>query len=78
MGKEVKKGAKGQESGQKSKLEEIISYLREAKEELDKVIFPNPNELKQGFISVISVVTVITLFLAVVNLVMGKLVEILL
>ncbi|MEO1942656.1 MAG: preprotein translocase subunit SecE [Campylobacterales bacterium] len=66
------------EGPERSKVAQLIEYIREAKEELDKVIFPTPTELKQGFISVISVVTVVTLFLAVVNLIMGKWVEILL
>jgi preprotein translocase subunit SecE len=77
--KEKKKQKKREEKQVKeSKIQQIITYLKEAKEELDKVIFPTPQELKQGFISVVSVVTVITLFLALVNFIMGKLVEILL
>jgi preprotein translocase subunit SecE len=85
-GKKGSKKGKGSSSPEKGKLErpekskvaQLIEYIREAKEELDKVIFPTPTELKQGFISVISVVTVVTLFLALVNLIMGKWVEILL
>jgi preprotein translocase subunit SecE len=60
------------------KIEQLIKYIREAKEELDKVIFPNKTELKQGFFSVVSVVTVVTIFLALVNLIMGQLVQVIL
>jgi len=59
-------------------LSEVKEYIGGAKEELEKVIFPNKTELRQGFLAVISVVTVITLFLALVNLIMGQLVGVIL
>jgi preprotein translocase subunit SecE len=49
----------------------MIQYTREAKAELDKVIFPTGNEVKQSFISVITVVTVVTSFLGIVDLIMS-------
>jgi preprotein translocase subunit SecE len=52
-------------------IKALIEYIKEAKAELDKVIFPTPNEVKQSFISVVAVVTVVTLFLGLVDLIMS-------
>jgi len=49
----------------------IINYIREAKNELDKVIFPTATEVKQSFISVVAVVTVVSVFLGLVDLIMS-------
>jgi preprotein translocase subunit SecE len=49
----------------------IIEYIKEAKKELDKVIFPTSTEVKQGIISVVTIVTVVTLFLSLVDLIMS-------
>jgi preprotein translocase subunit SecE len=62
--KEVKKESK-------FSLNYLIQYIKEAKVELDKVIFPTPNEVKQSFISVVVVVTVVTGFLGLVDLIMS-------
>ena len=56
----------------------IIDYIKEAKVELDKVIFPTANEVKQGFISVVVIVTVVTLFLSIVDLVMSGILKVVL
>jgi len=53
------------------KIKKFIDYLKEAKEELDKVIFPTKIEVKQAFISVTVMVTVVTLFLSLVDLIMS-------
>jgi len=53
------------------KIETFMEYLKQAKNELDKVIFPTSTEIKQSFISVVVVVTVITLFLSLVDLIMS-------
>ncbi|GAX88304.1 preprotein translocase subunit SecE [Lebetimonas natsushimae] len=52
-------------------VKSLIKYLKEAKVELDKVIFPTANEVKQSFISVVTVVTVVTAFLGIVDLIMS-------
>lgn len=51
-----------------SKLKNII---RDARVELDKVIFPVKEQVKNAFFSVFVVVTVITLFLALIDGVMS-------
>ncbi len=56
----------------------ITAYLKEAKKELDKVIFPTASEVKQGFISVAVIVTVVTLFLSIVDLIMGGILKVVL
>ncbi|MDR3162878.1 MAG: preprotein translocase subunit SecE [Helicobacteraceae bacterium] len=48
----------------------LITYLKDSKTELTKVIFPLGVQVKSAFIAVITVVTVITLFLALVDLLM--------
>ncbi|WP_246831074.1 preprotein translocase subunit SecE [Nautilia sp. PV-1] len=48
-----------------------MDYIKAAKNELDKVIFPTSTEIKQSFISVVVVVTVVTLFLSLVDLIMS-------
>lgn len=47
-------------------------HIRQAKNELDKVIFPTSGQVKQAYISVIIVVSVVAAFLAVVDLVMSS------
>ena len=53
------------------KIKTFIDYVKAAKNELDKVIFPTTTEIKQSFISVVVVVTVVTLFLSLVDLIMS-------
>jgi preprotein translocase subunit SecE len=53
------------------KIRTLIDYIKAAKNELDKVIFPTGTEIKQSFISVVVVVTVVTLFLSLVDLIMS-------
>lgn len=51
---------------------DLGTHIRNAKMELAKVIFPTKGQIKQAYISVIIVVTVISLFLALVDLVMSS------
>jgi len=60
------------------KIKTFIEYVKEAKEELDKVIFPTKIEVKQSFISVTVMVTVITLFLSLVDLIMSGILKVVL
>ena len=53
------------------KVKTFIEYVKAAKNELDKVIFPITTEIKQSFISVVVVVSVVTLFLSLVDLIMS-------
>ncbi len=52
-------------------MEKLIGYVRQSKLELSKVIFPLKEQIKTAFISVIIVVTVISLFLALIDLIMS-------
>ncbi|MEA2073708.1 MAG: preprotein translocase subunit SecE [Campylobacterota bacterium] len=47
-------------------------HVRNARLELDKVIFPTGGQVKQAYISVVIVVAVIAAFLAVVDLLMSS------
>jgi preprotein translocase subunit SecE len=49
----------------------ILKSFEEAKDELSKVIFPLKEQVKSAFISVFVVVTVITLFLSLVDMTMS-------
>ena len=50
----------------------LSKHIRNAKTELSKVIFPTKGQVKQAYISVIIVVTVIAAFLALVDLIMSS------
>lgn len=52
-------------------MEKIKSYVSQSKIELDKVIFPTWPQVKNAFIMVLIVVSAISLFLALVDLVMS-------
>lgn len=51
-------------------IKKIIYYYQSAKEELWKVIFPTKQQMKVAFIAVAIVVSVVTLFLALVDLIL--------
>jgi len=53
----------------------ISNFFNEAKQELDKVIFPTKIQVKQAFIAVVMVVAVISIFLALVDLLMSTIVS---
>lgn len=52
-------------------MEKLITYVRLSKLELSKVIFPLKMQVKNAFIAVFAVVTVIAIFLALVDLLMS-------
>lgn len=56
-------------------MKKLITYYRLSKEELSKVIFPTKEQVRNAFISVILVVTVIALFLALVDFILGSFVS---
>jgi len=51
---------------------QLINTFRDARAELHKVIFPIKDQVKKAFISVAIVVSVITVFLAVIDLIMSS------
>ena len=53
-------------------MEKLISYIRNSKLELSKVIFPLKEQIRTAFISVFIVVTVISAFLALVDVIMSS------
>lgn len=50
----------------------LNAYIRNAKLELSKVIFPTKGQVKQAYISVLIVVTTIAIFLALVDFAMSS------
>ena len=52
-------------------MDKFKSYYKQSKEELFKVIFPIKEQVRSAYISVFVVVTVITLFLALIDAVMS-------
>jgi len=50
----------------------LSSYVRNARIELSKVIFPTKSQVKQAFFAVFIVVAFISLFLALVDLIMSS------
>ncbi|WP_394995138.1 preprotein translocase subunit SecE [uncultured Helicobacter sp.] len=50
-------------------MKKVVAYYRNAKEELNKVIRPTKEQVRNASISVVTVVVVITLFLALVDLI---------
>ena len=56
-------------------MEKISSFISQAKAELYKVIFPTKIQVRQAFFAVILVVSVISLFLALVDMLMSAIVS---
>ena len=56
-------------------MKKLINYDRLSREELSKVIFPTKEQVRNAFISVIMVVTIIALFLALVDFILGSFVS---
>lgn len=56
-------------------MKKLIVFYRLAKDELDKVIFPTKEQIRSAHISILSVVTVVTLFLALVNVILDAIVS---
>ncbi|MCI6989247.1 MAG: preprotein translocase subunit SecE [Campylobacter sp.] len=56
-------------------MEKFKSYIIQSKEELNKVIFPLKEQVRQAFVAVVLVVTIISLFLALIDLIMSWLIK---
>ncbi|CAD7287798.1 hypothetical protein LMG7974_00686 [Campylobacter majalis] len=52
-------------------MEKIINYIKQSKLEISKVIFPTKEQVRNAFITVFIVVTVVSLFLAIVDALMS-------
>lgn len=52
-------------------MKSLFVFYRMAREELDKVIFPTKEQIRNASISVLVVVTVIALFLALIGVIFG-------
>ncbi|MEE3694046.1 preprotein translocase subunit SecE [Campylobacter sp. CLAX-22107-21] len=52
-------------------MEKFISYLKLSRTEVGKVIFPTKEQIRNAFITVFAVVTIVSLFLALVDLIMS-------
>lgn len=51
---------------------QLVKVFRDARAELHKVIFPIKEQVKKAFISVAIVVTIITIFLSLIDLIMSS------
>ena len=58
-----------------NKIKQFIEYVKDAKKELDKVIFPTPQQVKQSFIAVVLMVSVVSLFLSLVDMIMSSILK---
>jgi len=56
-------------------MEKLTTYFTHVKQELQKVIFPTKVQVRQAFIAVFIVVTVISIFLALVDMLMSAIVS---
>ncbi len=52
-------------------MQKILQYVRDSRVELAKVIFPTKEQIRNAFVSVFIVVTVISLFLALIDAIMS-------
>ena len=52
-------------------MNKIVSYVKYSKVELAKVIFPTKEQVRNAFVSVIIVVTVVAIFLALIDVIMS-------
>lgn len=52
-------------------MKKLVMFYRAAKDELDKVIFPTKEQIRAASISVFVVVTIVALFLLLVDAVLG-------
>jgi preprotein translocase subunit SecE len=56
-------------------MEKISTFIANAKTEIHKVIFPTKVHVRQAFLAVILVVTVVSIFLALIDLLMSSIVS---
>lgn len=52
-------------------MDKLINYIKLSRVELSKVIFPLKMQIKNAFLTVALVVTVVTLFLALIDAIMS-------
>ena len=52
-------------------MEKIISYIKLSRAEIEKVIFPLKGQIRNAFITVFAVVAIVSLFLALVDVIMS-------
>ena len=52
-------------------MQKILNYIGDSRAELTKVIFPVKEQIRNAFVSVFIVVTVVTLFLALIDAIMS-------
>ena len=52
-------------------MSKLKTYYKNAKEEIQKVIFPIKEQIRSAYVSVFVVVTVISLFLALIDAIMS-------
>jgi preprotein translocase subunit SecE len=52
-------------------MEKLTSYIKHSRTELSKVIFPIKEQIRNAFVSVFIVVTVVSLFLALIDVIMS-------
>jgi len=53
-------------------MSKVSSYIKNSRAELSKVIFPTKPQVKQAFVAVFIVVAFVSIFLALVDLVMSS------
>ena len=56
-------------------MEKLTTYFSNVKSEIQKVIFPTKTQIRQAFVAVFIVVTVISIFLALVDMLMSAIVS---
>lgn len=56
-------------------MEKFSTFIANAKTEIHKVIFPTKIQVRQAFLAVILVVTVISIFLALIDLFMSSIIS---
>lgn len=56
-------------------MKELINYIKLSKIEIAKVIFPTKSQIKNAYLTVFVVVFVVSLFLALVDLLMSAIVS---
>ncbi|EPY3960624.1 preprotein translocase subunit SecE [Campylobacter upsaliensis] len=56
-------------------MEKLVAYFKLSKAELRKVIFPLKEQVRNAYITVFIVVTVVSLFLALVDWIMSSIVS---
>lgn len=56
-------------------MKAVVKYYKNVREELNKVIFPIKEQIRTAFFSVVIVVSVVAVFLAIVDLILHSIVS---